>query len=111
MKYLLEQRVGTPAQQKWVTKLLGYDFTVEFKSGKTNAMADALSRLPYSENPNTEPNTTDSPTNLDPTLNLANHKYTNNPPNANRNQNQTITIQAISMMQAKWLEDLKRSYH
>ncbi|XP_042950388.1 uncharacterized protein LOC122282508 [Carya illinoinensis] len=34
LKYLLEQRVGTPAQQKWVSKLLGYDFSVEYRSGK-----------------------------------------------------------------------------
>ena len=37
LKFLLEQKVGTPFQQKWITKLLGYDFTVEY--------ADALSRM------------------------------------------------------------------
>lgn len=42
LKYLLEQRVGTPSQQKWISKLLGYDFTIEYKSGKNNAVADAL---------------------------------------------------------------------
>ena len=26
LKYLLEQRVGTPAQQEWISKLLGYAF-------------------------------------------------------------------------------------
>ena len=44
LKYLLEQRVGTPAQQKWITKLLGYVFIVKYKHGKENVVADALSR-------------------------------------------------------------------
>jgi len=44
LKFLLEQKVGTPFQQKWVTKLLGYDFTVEYKKGADNRVADALSR-------------------------------------------------------------------
>lgn len=44
LKYLLEQRVGTPTQQKWLSKLIGYDFRVEFRAGKENLAADALSR-------------------------------------------------------------------
>lgn len=28
LKYMLEQPFGIPIQQKWVSKLLGYDFTV-----------------------------------------------------------------------------------
>ena len=44
LKYLLEQKSGTPAQQKWFTKLLGYVFVVEYKKGKDNLVADALSR-------------------------------------------------------------------
>ncbi|XP_035543610.1 uncharacterized protein LOC118347690 [Juglans regia] len=46
LKHLLEQKVGTPFQQKWVAKLLGFDFSVEYRSGKENRAADALSRLP-----------------------------------------------------------------
>ena len=42
LKYLLEQKIGTPAQQKWFAKLLGYNFVVEYKKGKDNLMADAL---------------------------------------------------------------------
>jgi len=49
LKYLLKQRIGTPAQQKWVFKLLGYDFTVEYKRGRENKAADALSRVPFRE--------------------------------------------------------------
>lgn len=44
LKFLLEQKVGTPFQQKWITKLLGYDFTVEYKKGVNDRVADALSR-------------------------------------------------------------------
>ena len=44
MKYILEQRIATPAQQKWLTKLLGYLFIVEYKKGNENKVADALSR-------------------------------------------------------------------
>ena len=44
LKYILEQRIATPAQQKWLTKLLGYLFVVEYKKGIENKVADALSR-------------------------------------------------------------------
>ena len=44
LKYLLEQRIGTPTQQKWLSKLIGYDFVVEYRAGKENLVADALSR-------------------------------------------------------------------
>uniref|UniRef100_A0A2N9J8Y4 Reverse transcriptase n=1 Tax=Fagus sylvatica TaxID=28930 RepID=A0A2N9J8Y4_FAGSY len=49
LKHLLEQRVGTPMQQKWITKLLGYPFVLEYKKGKENLVADALSRQADSE--------------------------------------------------------------
>ena len=40
----MEQRIGTPAQKKWFTKLLGYSFIVKCKKGKENKAVDALSR-------------------------------------------------------------------
>ena len=44
LKYLLDQRLSTIPQHHWATKLLGYDFRVEFKPGVSNIVADALSR-------------------------------------------------------------------
>jgi len=44
LKFLLDQRLATIPQHHWVGKLLGFDFTVEYKSGATNTVADALSR-------------------------------------------------------------------
>ena len=44
MKYLLDQRLATIPQHHWVGKLLGFDFSVEYRSGATNVVADALSR-------------------------------------------------------------------
>lgn len=32
LKDLLEQQVGTPTQQKWLAKLMGYDFNVVYRS-------------------------------------------------------------------------------
>jgi hypothetical protein len=45
LKHILEQQIGTPLQQKRVSKLLGYDFTVEYKSGRENRVANVLSRV------------------------------------------------------------------
>lgn len=44
LKYLLDQRLSTIPQHTWVSKLFGYTFQVEFRLGKQNAVADALSR-------------------------------------------------------------------
>jgi len=44
LKFLLDQRLSTIPQHHWVGKLLGFDFTVEYKAGRTNTVADALSR-------------------------------------------------------------------
>jgi hypothetical protein len=41
--YFLEQRISSPKQQKWVTKLFGYDYEIIYKKGKDNVVADALS--------------------------------------------------------------------
>lgn len=44
LKYLLEQRLSTSPQVHWISKLLGFDFSVEYRSGMTNKVAGALSR-------------------------------------------------------------------
>ena len=44
MKYILEQRISTPPQQKWLNKLLGFLLVMEYKQGCENKVADALSR-------------------------------------------------------------------
>jgi hypothetical protein len=44
LKHLLEQRVMTPTQQKWLIKLLGYDFSIDYRAGSDNVVADAFSR-------------------------------------------------------------------
>ena len=44
LKYFLEQRLSLEEKQKWVTKILGYDFEIVYKKGKQNVVADALSR-------------------------------------------------------------------
>ena len=45
LKFLLEQRVVNESYQKWVVKLFGYDFEIQFRSGLENKVADALSRI------------------------------------------------------------------
>jgi hypothetical protein len=44
LKYFLEQCISSPEQQKWVTKLFGYDYEIIYKKGKDNVVEDALSR-------------------------------------------------------------------
>lgn len=83
LKHLLEQKAGTPFQQKWITNLLGFDFSVEYHSGKGNKVADALSRLPDQGN-SSEPEGT--------MINYGEAK-------------------AISMVTVNWWEELHQVYH
>lgn len=43
LRHLLSQKIVTPAKQTWVVNLLGYGFVIEYKTGITNAAADAIS--------------------------------------------------------------------
>ncbi|GJY31336.1 putative mitochondrial protein [Tanacetum coccineum] len=43
LKYLLDQRITTPTQMKWLHKLMRYDYEVVYKKGSENDAADALS--------------------------------------------------------------------
>jgi hypothetical protein len=44
LKYFMEQCISSPEQQKWVTKLFGYDYEIIYKKRKDNVVVDALSR-------------------------------------------------------------------
>lgn len=44
MKYLLEQRITTQVQHKWLLKLLEYNYTLKYCPGSSNTVLDALSR-------------------------------------------------------------------
>lgn len=44
LRHLLEQRAVSVEQQKWASKLLGLNYTIEYRPGKENRVADALSR-------------------------------------------------------------------
>ena len=45
LKYMLELRLTTVFQQKWLVKLMEFEFSIEYKQGKENIAVDSLSRL------------------------------------------------------------------
>nr|GEV32796.1 hypothetical protein [Tanacetum cinerariifolium] len=45
LKYLLNQRLTTPFQTKWLPELLGFDYEISYNKGTENIVADALSRI------------------------------------------------------------------
>jgi hypothetical protein len=47
LKYIQDQKLTKRIQHKLVIKLLGYNYTVEYKKGKENTVADALSRVKH----------------------------------------------------------------
>ncbi|KAL0340888.1 UNVERIFIED_CONTAM: Transposon Ty3-G Gag-Pol polyprotein [Sesamum radiatum] len=49
LKYILEQKVDNALQQKWISKLLGLDYEVQYRKGCENKAADALSRREHPE--------------------------------------------------------------
>ena len=51
LKELLTQVIQTPEQQMYLARLMGYDYTIMYRSDSSNKAADALSRLPKSSSP------------------------------------------------------------
>ncbi|CAN7067397.1 unnamed protein product [Brassica rapa subsp. trilocularis] len=49
LKFLIEQKITTPFQHMWLSKLMGYTFEIQYKKGKENVVADALSRVSGSQ--------------------------------------------------------------
>lgn len=49
LKWLLQQKISTPFQQFWLSKLMGFDYEIQYRSGKENLPADALSRIEGAE--------------------------------------------------------------
>jgi hypothetical protein len=49
LKYIQEQKLVEGIQHKLLIKLLGYNYRVEYKKGKENKAADALSRAPHAQ--------------------------------------------------------------
>ena len=47
LKFLVDQKMMGEEQQRWVAKLLGFDFAIRYKVGKDNRATDALSRKLY----------------------------------------------------------------
>ncbi|XP_050387420.1 uncharacterized protein LOC126803710 [Argentina anserina] len=44
LRHLLNQRISTPSQHRWLSKLMGYDYVIEYRAGAHNTVPDALSR-------------------------------------------------------------------
>ena len=44
LKFLLQQKLQTQLQRKGMAKLMGLDYSIQYKKGKENVVADALSR-------------------------------------------------------------------
>lgn len=44
LKFILEQQEIRAEYQKWVMKLMGFDFTIQYDPGKSNTVVDALRR-------------------------------------------------------------------
>jgi hypothetical protein len=48
LKYMMQQRIVEGIQQKLLMKLLEFNYTIEYKKGGKNVVADALSRNDHS---------------------------------------------------------------
>ena len=46
LKELMNQAVQTSEQHRYLARLLGFDYSIQYRTGKKNVVADALSRCP-----------------------------------------------------------------
>ena len=46
LKYLMEQKIITAFQSKWLSRLIGFDYEICYRKGKENVVEDGLSRVP-----------------------------------------------------------------
>lgn len=46
LKFLLEQRIVNIDYKKWVLNLIKYNFDIQYKTGASNRVVDAFSRMP-----------------------------------------------------------------
>nr|GEY22824.1 hypothetical protein [Tanacetum cinerariifolium] len=49
LKHILEQKECNPTLQKWLSKLIGLQYSVLYQQGKENVVADALPRKDFSD--------------------------------------------------------------
>ena len=49
LKFLLDKKTSTPAQQQWIMKMMGFNYEVVYRQGSSNLATDALSRRPHGE--------------------------------------------------------------
>lgn len=49
LKDLMSQVLQTPEQQHYLSKLLGFDYSIQYRPGSRNVPVDALSRLPVTD--------------------------------------------------------------
>ena len=97
LKYFLQNRANSPFQQKWVSKLLGFDYEIQYRKGSDNKAADALSRM-----------FADSATVLDnPPTTLANSD-SSVPVNSQNSEVLGSELTTISYPYLSWLDDLRR---
>ena len=44
LKKLMNQAIQTPEQHRFLARLLGFDYVIQYRAGKSNVVADALSQ-------------------------------------------------------------------